>query len=168
MDRRQRTSLLKRLGGMRRHAEAIHAVEEHFFWDLALVAHFVLEGGRWRRSHYSLQRDAFENEIPEDLTFPSLAALVASLVSDCDYATTMLLEAIANTATLDGDNLVIDRQAIRDYLTGIDGYEGIIGTISCDEYGDCGAQRIAVYEHQDGEVTAGEVNENIVFEFAPE
>ena len=91
MDRRQRTSLLKRLGGMRRHAEAIHAVEEHFFWDLALVAHFVLEGGRWRRSHYSLQRDAFENEIPEDLAFPSLAALVASLVSDCDDATTMLL-----------------------------------------------------------------------------
>lgn len=83
-------------------------------------------------------------------------------------ATTMLLEAIANTATVDGDSLVIDRQAIRDYLTGIDGYEGIIGTISCDDFGDCGAQRIAVYEHQDGETTAGEVNENIVFEFAPE
>ncbi len=83
-------------------------------------------------------------------------------------ATTMLLEAIANTATMDGDNLVIDRQAIRDFLTGISGYEGIIGTISCDDFGDCGAQRIAVYAHEEGETTAGEVNENIVFEFAPQ
>ncbi len=83
-------------------------------------------------------------------------------------ATTMLLEAIANTATVDGDSLVIDRQAIRDYLTGITDYAGIIGTISCDDFGDCGAQRIAVYEHQEGETTSGEVNENIVFEFAPQ
>lgn len=84
-------------------------------------------------------------------------------------ATTLLLDAISAVGEVDGDgNLVIDRQALRDELTATSDYEGIIGTLSCDEFGDCGAQRIAVYEHLEGETTSAEVNENIVFEFAPQ
>lgn len=86
-------------------------------------------------------------------------------------ATTMLLEAIANVGVIDADgNMVIDRQGIRDYLTGLSGFEGIIGTINCDDFGDCGAQEIAVYEHAEGETTLEEVNDadSIVFEYAPQ
>lgn len=84
-------------------------------------------------------------------------------------ATTLLLKAIDEVGEVDGDgNLVIDRQAIRDNLTATSGFEGIIGTLSCDEFGDCGAQRISVVEHVEGATTASELNESVVFEYAPE
>lgn len=84
-------------------------------------------------------------------------------------ATTLLLKAIAEVGEVDGDgNLVIDRQAIRDNLTATSGFEGIIGTLSCDEFGDCGAQRISIIEHVEGDTTADAVSDDIVFEYAPE
>jgi branched-chain amino acid transport system substrate-binding protein len=83
-------------------------------------------------------------------------------------ATALLLRAIDRVAVVDGDgNLVIDRQALRDELTATSGYSGIIGTINCDEFGDCGAQRISIVEHLEGETTAQELADNIVFEFEP-
>ena len=81
-------------------------------------------------------------------------------------ATAMLLEAIKASSTLDGDDLVIDRQGVRDFLDGISGYGGIIGSISCDEFGDCGSQKITIIEHLDpSDVVASKAN--VVFEFAP-
>lgn len=62
-------------------------------------------------------------------------------------ATTMLLDAISEVAVVDGDTLFIDRAELRDYLTGISGYSGLIGDISCDEFGDCGAAVISIFQH---------------------
>jgi branched-chain amino acid transport system substrate-binding protein len=62
-------------------------------------------------------------------------------------ATTMLLDAIAETAVVDGDTLFIDRQALRDYLTDVSGYNGLIGEINCDDFGDCGAAVISIFQH---------------------
>ncbi len=79
-------------------------------------------------------------------------------------ATTLLLEAIgAASEVIDGD-LVIDRAAIRKYLTAVDGYQGTTGTITCDKFGDCGAQKIAVIHHLDHNDIEASRN-NIVFEF---
>lgn len=82
-------------------------------------------------------------------------------------ATAMLLDAIKASSTVDGDgNLVIDRQGVRDYLNGISGYSGIIGSISCDDFGDCGSQKITVIEHlSSADIEASKAN--VVFEFAP-
>jgi branched-chain amino acid transport system substrate-binding protein len=81
-------------------------------------------------------------------------------------ATTMLLEAIKASSTLDGDALVIDRQGVRDFLDGISGYSGIIGSISCDDFGDCGSQKITIIEHLSAaDIEASKAN--VVFEFAP-
>lgn len=82
-------------------------------------------------------------------------------------ATTMLLEAIKASGTVDGDgNLVIDRQGVRDFLNGISGYGGIIGSISCDDFGDCGSQKITIIEHLSAaDIEASKAN--VVFEFAP-
>lgn len=83
-------------------------------------------------------------------------------------ATAVLLTAIDAVAEVDGDgNLVIDRQALRDELTATSDFAGIIGTISCDEYGDCGAQRISIVEHIEGETAAQELADDIVFSFEP-
>ncbi len=82
-------------------------------------------------------------------------------------ATVLLLSAIDKVAVeLDDGSLFIDRQALRDELTSTKGFSGIIGTLSCDDFGDCGAQRISIVLHEDPtDIEAGKTN--IVYEFAP-
>lgn len=83
-------------------------------------------------------------------------------------ATTLLLDAIAAASYVDGDgNLHVDRQSIRDHLNGVQGYSGLIGTINCDDFGDCGAARITVVQNLGGEDNAEASMENVVFSFAP-
>lgn len=64
-------------------------------------------------------------------------------------ATTMLLDAIATVAVVDGDVLHIDRLALREELNKTSRYNGLIGEISCDEFGDCGAAVISIFQHID-------------------
>lgn len=80
-------------------------------------------------------------------------------------ATTMLLQAIDRVAVESGETLYIDRQALRDELhrTSLD---GIIGSISCDEFGDCGSQLLTVVRNIDP--TNLDVGKNnVVFGWAP-
>jgi branched-chain amino acid transport system substrate-binding protein len=64
-------------------------------------------------------------------------------------ATTMLLQSIENVAVEDGDTLFIDRADLRDELNSISGFDGLIGGISCDDFGDCGANVISIFQHID-------------------
>ena len=82
-------------------------------------------------------------------------------------ATAMLLDAIVAASWLDGDTLVIDRQGVRDYLNQLRGYRGLIGTINCDDFGDCGAARITVIQNIGGEANAEASIDNVVFSYAP-
>ena len=82
-------------------------------------------------------------------------------------ATTLLLEAVAAASYLDGDTLVVDRQGVRDFLDGVEGYSGLIGTIGCDDFGDCGVARITVVRNLGGPENVDASLENIVFSFAP-
>ena len=83
-------------------------------------------------------------------------------------ATTMLLDAIAAASYVDADgNLHVDRQGIRDYLNSIEGFSGLIGTINCDDFGDCGAARITVVQNIGGEENAVASMDNVVFSFVP-
>ena len=82
-------------------------------------------------------------------------------------ATAMLLDAIVAASWLDGDDLVVDRQGVRDYLNQLTGYSGLIGTINCDDFGDCGAARITVVQNIGGEANADASMENVVFSYAP-
>lgn len=82
-------------------------------------------------------------------------------------ATTLLLEAIRAASEVIDGNLVIDRTGIREHLYAVNGYQGTIGTISCDAFGDCGVQKVTVIHHLDHtDIEAGK--NNIVFEFAAE
>ena len=81
-------------------------------------------------------------------------------------ASTLLLEAVAAASSVSEGTLVIDRAGVREYLDSVSGYGGIIGTISCDSFGDCGSQKTTVIHHLDpDDIEAGKAN--IVFEFAP-
>ena len=63
-------------------------------------------------------------------------------------ATIMLLTAIEAVAVEQDGSLFIDRQALREELNGISDFKGMIGLITCDEFGDCGSQQISVVLHQ--------------------
>ena len=68
-------------------------------------------------------------------------------------ATTLLLSAIKQVAVADGDALYIDRAALRNALDGTVGFQGIIGRLACDNFGDCGTGRSVIHLHDDPKVT---------------
>ena len=76
-------------------------------------------------------------------------------------ATTLLLDAIAAASYVSEDgSLMVDRQGVRQYLDNVRNYQGLIGVISCDDFGDCGSQQITVVYHEssaDPEATMGNV-----------
>ena len=81
-------------------------------------------------------------------------------------AATMLLQAIEKVAVGNGDTLYIDRAKLREALTGVTGFRGIIGAISCDEFGDCGTGSVQIAHHTDSNVT--DIAElPVVYRFAP-
>ena len=81
-------------------------------------------------------------------------------------AATMLLRAIEEVAVEDGDTLYIDRAKLREVLAGVTGFRGIIGAISCDDFGDCSTGRVQIAHHTDSSVT--DVAElPVVYSFAP-
>ena len=81
-------------------------------------------------------------------------------------ATTVLLSAIESAAEQDGGTLRVDRAALRDQLGATEGFGGLIGTLSCDGFGDCGTGRVSVYHHTDSGVTdTGKLP--VVYHFEP-
>ena len=68
-------------------------------------------------------------------------------------ATTLLLSAIEQVAVVEGDTLSIDRAALRNALDATAGFQGILGTLACDDFGDCGIGRSVIHLHADPSVT---------------
>ena len=68
-------------------------------------------------------------------------------------ATTLLCSAIQSVAVVEGDKLHVDRAALRRELGATQGFQGLLGVVSCDGFGDCGTGRINIYHHSDAEIT---------------
>ena len=82
-------------------------------------------------------------------------------------ATTMLLNAIDEVAVEHDDgSLTVGRQALRDALNA-SAFQGLIGALACDDFGDCGAQEIQIVEHPDSSVTDA-TQLNVVFSYKGE
>ncbi|MEE9298657.1 MAG: branched-chain amino acid ABC transporter substrate-binding protein [Acidimicrobiia bacterium] len=65
-------------------------------------------------------------------------------------ATMMLLHSIESVA-VEGPNgeLWVDRRALRDFLYGLSDFPGVTGTLSCDDFGDCGGNVVSVILNED-------------------
>lgn len=78
-------------------------------------------------------------------------------------ATGMIALAIDAASEIDSEgNLVIDREALITALRNTKDYEGLTGTLSCSEIGDCGASVFEIYLVEDGEWVAMEVPEDLL------
>ena len=82
-------------------------------------------------------------------------------------ATTLLLEAIEAASQPDGETLVIDLAGVREHLSSVSGYNGIIGPITCDDYGDCGVRKLVIVEHLDSDAPAA-TRSNTVYNYTIE
>ena len=81
-------------------------------------------------------------------------------------AATILLRAIEEVAVADGDTLFIDRARLREVLTNTTGFNGIIGPISCDNFGDCGTGLVLIAHYTDPAVN--DITQlPVVFRYAP-
>ena len=78
-------------------------------------------------------------------------------------ATTMLLRAIEEVAVAQGDTLYIDRARLREALSGTADFSGIIGQLTCDEFGDCGTGHLHIVHHTDATITDVDGLETVYF-----
>jgi branched-chain amino acid transport system substrate-binding protein len=69
-------------------------------------------------------------------------------------ATALVLTAIREVGVVGSDDVLrVGRQALRDYINTVSNFAGLIGSITCDEFGDCGSQRVQIARHDDASVT---------------
>ena len=74
----------------------------------------------------------------------------------------VLLAALEEVAVVDDDgNLIIDRDLLTETIRSTSGYDGLSGTITCDEFGDCGESVIQVFHVEDGVYVEQEVPEEL-------
>ena len=68
------------------------------------------------------------------------------------YDSVMLIAAaIASVASVDeSGNLIIDREALISAIRSVDPFDGLTGTIRCDNIGECGAGGVQIYQVADG------------------
>ena len=81
-------------------------------------------------------------------------------------ATTLLLTAIESVGTAAGGRLSIDRAALREELGETEGFQGLLGRLTCDEFGDCGTGHVNIYHHTDPTIT-DPTDLETVYEFVP-
>jgi len=66
-------------------------------------------------------------------------------------ATNLIFDCIEQVGVSSDDgSLSVGREAMRSCLYATSGYQGITGTLTCNEYGDCADPKISVSELQDG------------------
>jgi branched-chain amino acid transport system substrate-binding protein len=82
-------------------------------------------------------------------------------------ATNMVFTAIETASTDDGGTLVIDLQALRDALHSMT-HEGLTGTLSCDEFGDCASPNIDILQNTEAEADIAAVRANVLATYSRE
>jgi branched-chain amino acid transport system substrate-binding protein len=76
-------------------------------------------------------------------------------------AANMLFDAIETASTVNGDALTIDLQGVRDALNAMT-YDGLTGTLKCDEFGDCASPAIDIMQNTEAEADLSAVKANIL------
>jgi branched-chain amino acid transport system substrate-binding protein len=84
-------------------------------------------------------------------------------------AANLLFDTIEAVAVQDEDGtLHIGRQALRDALYATTGYEGLTGSLACDQYGDCGAIRLQTMRLDDPTMGMEGLIDNVVYTYPPD
>lgn len=83
-------------------------------------------------------------------------------------AANVLFAAIEEVAVEEDDGTVhIDREQFRNAVAATSGFQGLTGTITCDEFGDCADPKIDVVQNTEAEKTIEQVRANVLYTFEP-
>lgn len=84
-------------------------------------------------------------------------------------AANILMDAIGEVAVEQPDGtVVVGKQAVRDAVQATSGYQGVTGTLTCDEFGDCAAAEIVALQKTPETESLEAVRGNVLFSFTPE
>jgi branched-chain amino acid transport system substrate-binding protein len=84
-------------------------------------------------------------------------------------AANLLLDAIETVAVQEKDGtLHIGRQALREALYATTGFQGLTGSLTCDEFGDCGAARFKVVRLDDPAAGIEGLGANVIYTYERE
>jgi branched-chain amino acid transport system substrate-binding protein len=84
-------------------------------------------------------------------------------------AANILFDAIETTAVSEEDGtLHIGRQALREAVSVTSNYQGVSGSLSCDEFGDCGPAKFQVVQVDDPALSIEGLANNVVYTYTPE
>ena len=104
-------------------------------------------------SHFGTNANQVTGKDVSALSAEYQAATDANFFFHAYDATTLLLSAIESVAVEESGKLYIDRVALREEIAATTDFQGIIGTLTCDEFGDCGTGRVNIYYHADSSIT---------------
>ena len=104
-------------------------------------------------SHFGTNANQMTGKDVSALSAEYQAATDANFFFHAYDATTLLLSAIESVAVEEGGKLYIDRVALREEIGATADFQGIIGTLTCDDFGDCGTGRVNIYYHADSGIT---------------
>jgi branched-chain amino acid transport system substrate-binding protein len=93
--------------------------------------------------------DKYQNEfLPAYYQRTGTQVTLAAYHAHAYDAYNILMDAITSALVGEDDNGVayFDRDAIRAYVAGLTDYEGLTGTLTCDEFGDCGSEFVSIAE----------------------
>jgi branched-chain amino acid transport system substrate-binding protein len=83
-------------------------------------------------------------------------------------AANMLFDTLEQVAQEQDDgSVVIDRQALRDALYAVEGFQGLTGSLTCNEFGDCADPRISIFLNDQAESIEA-VRDNLVYIYEPD
>jgi len=81
----------------------------------------------------------------------------------------LLFAAIEKTAVREDDGtLHIDRQKLMDELYATKGFQGLTGTLACDQFGDCADAAIDIVQNTTAQKTIDQVRGNVLYTFKPQ
>jgi branched-chain amino acid transport system substrate-binding protein len=110
--------------------------------------------------------DAFVSRYETEYNEPPTSIPYPAHVYD---AVNLLFHAIEAVAVQDKDGtLQIGRQALRDALYATSEYQGLTGSLTCDDYGDCGAIRLQVTRLDDPATGLEGLDANVVYTYPPD
>ena len=86
------------------------------------------------------------------------------------YDAANLLFQVIEEVAVEGEDgtLFIDRQALRDAVGATEGFQGLTGSLSCDEFGDCAQPAIDVVQNTEAQEAISDVRGNVLFTYTPE
>ncbi len=83
-------------------------------------------------------------------------------------AVNLLLDTMTSITEQSNDGtLYIKRQALREALYNTSDYEGITGNLTCNEFGDCGINKLQIVQLEDPSVDVATLESQVIYTYTP-